>query len=115
MKFYCENVGGVRGEIGTRPLIMKNHITVSIEVEPDNQIVRSLSSLRPKVNSIIVSKAEFLQNMAKSIATANNLQIMFDEFGHPFFLFKDQAKKKRLVGIEAIKKRTIAGVLSKFF
>ncbi|KRZ48168.1 T-complex protein 1 subunit epsilon [Trichinella nativa] len=85
-----------------------SHITVSIEVEPDDQIVRSLLSLRPEVNSIIVSKAEFLQNMAKSIATANNLQIMFDEFGHPFFLFKDQAKKKRLVGIEAIKSHILA-------
>ncbi|KRY23109.1 T-complex protein 1 subunit epsilon [Trichinella patagoniensis] len=65
-------------------------LKLCIEVEPDNQIVRSLLRLR-------------VQNMAKSIATANNLQIMFDEFGHPFFLFKDQAKKKRLVGIEAIK------------
>ncbi|KRZ34726.1 T-complex protein 1 subunit epsilon [Trichinella pseudospiralis] len=46
--------------------------------------------------------------MAKSIATANNLQIMFDEFGHPFFLFKDQVKKKRLVGIEAVKSHILA-------
>ncbi|KRZ16229.1 T-complex protein 1 subunit epsilon [Trichinella zimbabwensis] len=46
--------------------------------------------------------------MAKSIATANNLQIMFDEFGHPFFLFKDQARKKRLVGIEAVKSHILA-------
>ncbi|KRX65309.1 T-complex protein 1 subunit epsilon, partial [Trichinella sp. T6] len=91
------------------------HITVCIEVEPDNQIVRSLLRLRGELNGIIISNVEFfesnkislfklrIQNMAKSIATANNLQIMFDEFGHPFFLFKDQAKKKRLVGIEAIK------------
>ncbi|KRY26143.1 T-complex protein 1 subunit epsilon, partial [Trichinella spiralis] len=79
-----------------------SHITVSIEVEPDNQIVRSLLSLRPERLNFVI------QNMAKSIATANNLQIMFDEFGHPFFLFKDQAKKKRLVGIEAIKSHILA-------
>ncbi|KRX65311.1 T-complex protein 1 subunit epsilon, partial [Trichinella sp. T6] len=96
------------------------HITVCIEVEPDNQIVRSLLRLRGELNGIIISNVEFfesnkislfklrIQNMAKSIATANNLQIMFDEFGHPFFLFKDQAKKKRLVGIEAIKSHILA-------
>ncbi|KRY35378.1 T-complex protein 1 subunit epsilon, partial [Trichinella spiralis] len=74
----------------------------------DMKAEKVFETLIGKKQQVMLATQVALQNMAKSIATANNLQIMFDEFGHPFFLFKDQAKKKRLVGTEAIKSHILA-------
>ncbi|VDN06823.1 unnamed protein product [Thelazia callipaeda] len=35
-------------------------------------------------------------------------QVLFDEFGHPFILLRDQEKQKRLTGIEALKSHILA-------
>ncbi|KAK6018790.1 hypothetical protein OSTOST_15596 [Ostertagia ostertagi] len=35
-------------------------------------------------------------------------QLMFDEFGQPFIVMRDQEKQKRLTGIEAVKSHILA-------
>lgn len=35
--------------------------------------------------------------------------LAFDEFGRPFFIFKDQERQKRLIGSDAVKSHILAG------
>lgn len=37
------------------------------------------------------------------MADAATAHVLFDEFGQPFILLRDQEKQKRLTGIEALK------------
>lgn len=37
------------------------------------------------------------------IANATTAHVLFDEFGQPFILLRDQEKQKRLTGTEALK------------
>ncbi|VDM66341.1 unnamed protein product [Strongylus vulgaris] len=39
---------------------------------------------------------------------ASMAQLMFDEFGQPFIVMRDQEKQKRLTGIEAVKSHILA-------
>ncbi|KIH63326.1 hypothetical protein ANCDUO_06373 [Ancylostoma duodenale] len=39
---------------------------------------------------------------------ASMAQLMFDEFGQPFIVMRDQEKQRRLTGIEAVKSHILA-------